>query len=151
MAFQEAKETKTEAIFSEPSIEGSKDIDDIDNQLVAMWNNYITSKTYDNPVMLSKFFSAFTALYGYFYIIVNRYKLATDEEVSKKTAEIYEQYSNASVTERDGVIRRSERSIRSKSEYYISQVSWAKGCVNSMQTMLRLWGDETKMIGGTNA
>jgi hypothetical protein len=82
---------------------------------------------------------------------VNRHKLATDQAVTKQTAEIYEQYGKSSVTERDGVIRRAERSLRAKSDYYMSQVSWAKGCVNAMQTMLRLYGDEAKMLGGSNA
>lgn len=152
MARQEAIANKSEAIFgAEPDITGQKDIDDIDRQLIAMWQTYITNRLYENPVTLSEFFGRFTALYGYFYIIVNRHKLATDEAVTKQTAEIYEAYGKTSVTERDGVIRRAERSLRAKSDYYLSQVSWAKGCVNSMQTMLRLFGDEAKMTGANNA
>lgn len=150
MARQEATASRSEAIFSEPDITGQKDIDDIDMQLINMWQHYITNRVYENPVSLSEFFSRFTALYGYFYVIVNRHKLATDEAVSKKTAMIYEQYGKSSITERDGVIRRTERSLRKKSDYYLSQVSWAKGCVNAMQTMLRLFGDESKMSGGRN-
>ena len=147
MARQEATATKSEAIFGiEPDITGQKDIDDIDRQLINMWQVYITNRLYENPVTLSEFFGKFTAMYGYFYIIVNRHKLATDQAVTKQTAEIYEQYGKSSVTERDGVIRRAERSLRAKSNYYMSQVSWAKGCVNAMQTMLRLYGDESKML-----
>jgi hypothetical protein len=152
MARQEATATKSEAIFGvEPTLEGQNDIDSIDRQLTTMWDAYVRQRLYENPVSLSKFFGHFTAMYGYFYIIVNRHKLATDQAVTKQTAEIYEQYGKASVTERDGVIRRAERSLRSKSDYYMSQVSWAKGCVNAMQTMLRLYGDESKMSGGFNA
>lgn len=144
MARQEATPSKTEAIFSD--VEDWKSIDDIDAQLINMWQHYISNRTYENPVTLSEFFGQFTALHGYFYIIVNRHKLATDDAVSKQTAKIYEEYGKASVTERDGVIRRAERSMRAKSDYYLSQVSWAKGCINSMQTMIRLYGDESKMV-----
>ena len=108
MARQEATATKSEAIFGvEPTLEGQNDIDSIDRQLTTMWDAYVRQRLYENPVSLSKFFGHFTAMYGYFYIIVNRHKLATDQAVTKQTAEIYEQYGKASVTERDGVIRRA--------------------------------------------
>ena len=152
MARQEATASKSGAIFgTEPTLQGQTDIDSIDKQLTIMWGYYITNRVYSDATQLSKFFGQFTAMYGYFYIIVNRHKLATDQAVTKQTAEIYEQYGKSSVTERDGVIRRAERSLRAKSDYYMSQVSWAKGCVNAMQTMLRLYGDESKMLGGGNA
>lgn len=129
---------------------GKSDLERVNNDLIVMWQHYIENKTYDNPVTLSDFFAKFTALFGYFYIIVNKDKLETDILVAKKTAEIYQEYGKASVTERDGVIRRAERATRSVNEYYLSQVSWAKGCVNQMQTLLRLYGDESKMTGSNN-
>lgn len=129
---------------------GNTELERIDNELIAMWNHYRQAKVYDNPVTLSEFFAQFTAIFGYFYVIVNKDKLKTDMLVAKRTAEIYQEYASASVTERDGIIRRAERSGRSVNEYYLAQVAWAKGCVNEMQTLLRLMGDEAKMTGGAN-
>jgi hypothetical protein len=129
---------------------GNSELEKIDAELIAMWQQYRNKQIYENPVTLSEFFAQFTALFGYFYVIVNKDKLKTDAAVAKKTAEIYMEYGKASVTERDGVIRRAERAARSLNEYYLSQVAWAKGCVNEMQTLLRLMGDEAKMSGGSN-
>lgn len=121
-----------------------------DSRLTNMWQHYIINHTYENSVSLARFFSEFTAIFGYFYVVVNKYKLLIDAEVSENTNLIYEDKEIKSATDRDGRIRRSERTIRATSEYYLSQVAWAKICINSMQTMLRLAGDEAKMTGGAN-
>lgn len=150
---QVAEASKAEQIFNGHTMNLAelKQISDVDETLIGMWQTYITERYYENPVTLSEFFSKFTAMFGYFYIIVNKYKLSTDESVAKQTKAIYDTMAGESASKIDGLVRRSERDLRAKSEYYLSQVSWAKGCVNSMQTMLRLYGDESKMTGGNNA
>lgn len=110
-----------------------------------MWTHYVKNKLYENPVEIAEFFSEFQAIFGYFYVLVNQYKQVVDQEIADKTSLFIDKYAGASATERVDSIRRMEKAKRVKLDYYMGQVSWAKLCINAMQTILRLAGDEAKM------
>lgn len=141
----EATSSKTEQVAPV-----NQDLVSTDNELIRMWKEYREQRIWEYPPTLCDFFARFTALFGYFYVIVNKDKLRVDAEVAKQTAELMVMYAKSSVTERDSNIRRAERSARSVNEYYLAQVAWAKGCISEMQTLLRLIGDEAKMTGSGN-
>lgn len=123
-------------------------IDKLHNKLGSMWVYYINQRVWGNPVLLTSFFGEYQAYTGTYSEFVNKLRLDTAEAIATETNRIYKDFPDKPVTFTDGMIRRTTRALESKANYHESSLSSYNKNVNAMQTLIRQYGDEAKIMAG---
>ena len=123
-------------------------IDNVQQRLVGMWAYVINERAFENPVLLNNFFGEYAAYVGFYASLVDALYLSTTTVVEQKTNDIYKEHSDKAVTFIDGLIRRTERQLSKHLEYHERELKAFNNNINAMQTKLRLYGDEAKIMAG---
>lgn len=123
-------------------------IDKVQQRLVGMWAYVINERVFENPVLLNNFFGEYVAYVGFYSSLVDALERSTAELVEKETNDIYRNHSDKAVTFIDGLVRRTERQISKDSNYHTAELKAFNNNINAMQTKLRLYGDEAKIMAG---
>lgn len=128
---------------------GSTTIDEIHNLMVEMWVYHVNQEMWSNPVMLSDFFGEYAAYVGFYSNLVNMLFKNTSEVVASEVKRIYKDNASATNTFISDLIRRTERQLNATLEYHERELKSFNNNINSMQTQLRLYGDEAKIMAGS--
>lgn len=128
---------------------GNTRIDEVQQRLVGMWVYVINERAFENPVLLNNFFGEYAAYVGFYASLVNALQRTTAEAVATETNNIYKQHGDKAVTFIDGLVRRTERQISKDFNYHEAELKAFNNNINAMQTKLRLYGDEAKIMAGS--
>lgn len=129
-------------------VDGDTQISKVQQKIISMWAYQVNQEMWANPVLLSNFFGEYAAYVGFYASMVNQLFLGTRDAVEHKTNEIYKEFGDKSATFIDSLVRRTERQVTKQYEYYDKELKTFNNNINSMQTQLRLYGDEAKTNAG---
>lgn len=124
-------------------------IDNVQQRLVGMWAYVINERVFENPVLLNNFFGEYAAYVGFYSSLVDALVLQTTITVENETNRIYREHGDKTATFIDGLVRRTERQINKTATYHQSELKSFNNNINAMQTKLRLYGDEAKIMAGS--
>lgn len=133
----------------ELKVGGETQISTVHERLVGMWAYVINDRVFENPVLLNNFFGEYAAYVGFFASLVHALSHKAAELVAKETNDVYREHAGKPVTFIDGLVRRTERQLKKDSGYYESELGSFNSNINAMQTKLRLYGDEAKIMAGS--
>lgn len=121
------------------------------DRLGSMWVYYVNHQVYANPALLSMFFGEYTAYVGTYSEFVHKMRSDTSKLIESETNRIYKENVGATSTFIDGLIRRTTRAIEADVVYFESLLSSYNKNINAMQTLIRQYGDEAKIMAGNAA
>lgn len=124
-------------------------LDDAHNLIVEMWAFHINNEMWGNPVMLSDFFGEYAAYVGFYANLVNMLFRQTGDVVAEEVRQIYKENPAASNTYISDLVRRTERQLNATLDYHERELKSFNSNINAMQTQLRLYGDEAKIMAGS--
>lgn len=125
-------------------------IDKVQQRLVGMWAYVINERAFENPVLLNNFFGEYAAYVGFYASLVDALVRNTTITVEHETNRIYREHGDKTATFIDGLVRRTERQISKDAHYHERELKAFNNNINAMQTKLRLYGDESKVLSGMN-
>lgn len=131
-------------------VDGSTTIDSVQQRLVAMWATVVNDRVFENPVLLNNFFGEYAAYVGFYSTMVDQLYRTTTAVVEKQTNDAYKEHSDKPTTFLDGLIRRTERHLSKDLTFHERELKTFNNNINAMQTKLRLYGDEAKIMAGQN-
>jgi hypothetical protein len=123
-------------------------IDNVQQRLVGMWAYVINERVFENPVLLNNFFGEYAAYVGFYASLVDALVRTTTMTVEAETNRIYREHGDKTATFIDGLVRRTERQISKDAHYNERELKAFNNNINAMQTKLRLYGDESKIMSG---
>ena len=132
----------------ELKVDGSTQIDKVQQRLVGMWASVVNDRVFENPVLLNNFFGEYAAYVGFYSSMVDQLFRATTKVVEEATNQVYREQVGASATFIDSLIRRTERHISKDLTFHERELKTFNNNINAMQTKLRLYGDEAKTMAG---
>jgi hypothetical protein len=124
-------------------------IDETHNHLVSMWVYHVNQEMWSNPVMLADFFGEYAAYVGFYANLVNMMYKTTSAAVAKEVKLVYTSNPTATATFISDLVRRTERQLTASLDYHERELKSFNSNINSMQTQLRLYGDEAKIMAGS--
>lgn len=130
------------------TIDSTTTVDLLHDKLGAMWVYYINQRVWSNPVLLTTFFGEYQAYTGTYSEFVNKMRYDTALLVEQETNRIYQENADKPVTFIDGLVRRTTRALEAKAVFHESALSSCNKNVNAMQTLIRTFGDEAKIMAG---
>lgn len=139
----------TDHVPYELKVGGTTQIEQVQQRLVSMWAHVINERAFENPVLLNNFFGEYAAYVGFYASLVDALYLNTVTLVESETNNIYKVHTDKPVTFIDGLIRRTERQISKQFNYHEKELKAFNNNINAMQTKLRLYGDEAKIMAGS--
>lgn len=152
MVMQKITGSQTVAIEPEAydlKVGAATTIDQVQQRLVGMWAHVINERVFENPVLLNNFFGEYVAYVGFYASLVDALVFNTTKAVEEETNRIYATHADKPVTFIDGLVRRTERQISKDSSYHERELKAFNNNINAMQTKLRYYGDEAKIMAGS--
>lgn len=129
-------------------VDGSTQIDSVQQRLVGMWASVVNNRIFENPVLLNNLFGEYAAYVGFYASMVDQLYRDTARVVEEATNNIYREEAGSSATYISDLIRRTERSISKDLTFHERELKAFNNNINAMQTKLRLYGDESKTMAG---
>jgi len=148
MAMQKMTGSQEATIAYELKVDGSTEIDTIQQRLVTMWAYVVNARVFENPVLLSNFFGEYAAYVGFYSSMVDQLYRMTMKAVETSTNQAYATHAGKPATYLDGLIRRTERHLSKELTFHERELKTFNNNINAMQTKLRLYGDEAKTLSG---
>lgn len=130
-------------------VDAGTTINQVQQRLVGMWAHVINERVFENPVLLNNFFGEYAAYVGFYASLVDALVLNTVKLVEEETNRIYREHADKTATFIDGLVRRTERQINKEASYHQSELKAFNNNINAMQTKLRYYGDEAKIMAGS--